>query len=143
MWSLPQYLDITDVLPGEAMLHQHKVLQRCCEAQVFERFTRTIFSLMHEPSTWPQEQTRVYQKEVILNRWMKMSTCRSSGRTTTQIICNTGMQQIAHLCHIYMLCMIYKTERERVWEREREELNSKTLFYKDCSLGSVKNLSNN
>ena len=32
-------------------------------------------------------------------------------------------------------------ERER--ERERENSNSKTLFYKDCSLGSVKNLSNN
>ena len=28
-------------------------------------------------------------------------------------------------------------------ERERENLKSKTLFYKDCSLGSVKNLSNN
>ena len=25
-------------------------------------------------------------------------------------------------------------------ERERENSNSKTLFYKDCSLGSVKNL---
>ena len=28
-------------------------------------------------------------------------------------------------------------------EEERENSNSKTLFYKDCSLGSVKNLSNN
>ena len=28
-------------------------------------------------------------------------------------------------------------------ERERENSNSKTLFYKDCSLGSFKNLSNN
>ena len=28
-------------------------------------------------------------------------------------------------------------------KRERENSNSKTLFYKDCSLGSVKNLSNN
>ena len=27
--------------------------------------------------------------------------------------------------------------------RERENSNLKTLFYKDCSLGSVKNLSNN
>ena len=33
------------------------------------------------------------------------------------------------------------TERGR--ERERENSNSKTLFYKDCSLGSVKNLSIN
>ena len=32
-------------------------------------------------------------------------------------------------------------EREREKERERENSNSKTLFYKDCSLGSVKNLS--
>ena len=37
-------------------------------------------------------------------------------------------------------------ERERERERERdgggngENSNSKTLFYKDCSLGSVKNL---
>ena len=28
-------------------------------------------------------------------------------------------------------------------EREREIWNLKTLFYKDCSLGSFKNLSNN
>ena len=28
-------------------------------------------------------------------------------------------------------------------ERENSNLNSKTLFYKDCSLASVKNLSNN
>ena len=28
-------------------------------------------------------------------------------------------------------------------ERERENLNSNTLFYKDCSLSSFKNLSNN
>ena len=28
-------------------------------------------------------------------------------------------------------------------ERERERENLKTLFYKDCSLGSVKNISNN
>ena len=34
-------------------------------------------------------------------------------------------------------------EEERERERERENSNSKTLFYKDCSLGSVKNLSNN
>ena len=34
-------------------------------------------------------------------------------------------------------------ERERGREGERENLNSKTLFYKDCSLGSVKNLCNN
>ena len=31
-------------------------------------------------------------------------------------------------------------DREMATEKERE--NSKTLFYKDCSLGSVKNLSN-
>ena len=34
-------------------------------------------------------------------------------------------------------------ERERQSVREREDSNSKTLFDKDCSLGSVKNLSNN
>ena len=33
--------------------------------------------------------------------------------------------------------------RLHVRARERENSNSKTLFYKDCSLGSVKNLSNN
>ena len=38
-----------------------------------------------------------------------------------------------------------KTERQRETEAEREteNSNSKTLFYKDCSLGSVKNLSDN
>ena len=38
-----------------------------------------------------------------------------------------------------------RTEEDWERERERENLNSnsKTLFYKDCSLGSFKNLSNN
>ena len=38
-----------------------------------------------------------------------------------------------------------QTERRRRKERENSNsnLNSKTLFYKDCSLGSVKNPSNN
>ena len=31
-------------------------------------------------------------------------------------------------------------ELTHAWERERENSNSKTLFYKDCSLGSVKNV---
>ena len=31
-------------------------------------------------------------------------------------------------------------ETERVVSRENSNSNSKTLFYKDCSLGSVKNL---
>ena len=34
-------------------------------------------------------------------------------------------------------------QRERDRDRQRENSNSKTLFYEDCSLGSVKNLSNN
>ena len=34
-------------------------------------------------------------------------------------------------------------EGERARERERENSNSKILFYKDCSLGSFKNLPNN
>ena len=33
--------------------------------------------------------------------------------------------------------------REGERERENSNSNSKTLFYKDCSLGSVKNLSSN
>ena len=36
-----------------------------------------------------------------------------------------------------------QTQIYRQQERERENSNSETLFYKDCSLGSVKNLSNN
>ena len=35
------------------------------------------------------------------------------------------------------------TRRARDAQRENSNSNSKTLFYKDCSLGSVKNLSNN
>ena len=34
-------------------------------------------------------------------------------------------------------------ERDRQTDRDRENSNSKTLFYKDCVLGSVKNMSNN
>ena len=34
-----------------------------------------------------------------------------------------------------------KTDRDRQADRQTENSNSKTLFYKDCSLGSVKNLS--
>ena len=34
-------------------------------------------------------------------------------------------------------------EREREREGERERENSKTLFFKNCSLGSVKNLTTN
>ena len=37
--------------------------------------------------------------------------------------------------------VVREGERER--ERERERENLKILFFKDCSLGSVKNLSNN
>ena len=33
-----------------------------------------------------------------------------------------------------------ETERQRNRETETEKSNSRTLFYKDCSLGSVKNL---
>ena len=33
-----------------------------------------------------------------------------------------------------------ESERQRQTYRHRENSNSKTLFYKDCSLGSVKNL---
>ena len=38
---------------------------------------------------------------------------------------------------------VYRQKCVFVRERERENSNSKTLFYKDCSLGSVKNLFNN
>ena len=45
------------------------------------------------------------------------------------------------------LCVCVCGETERVAEREREgeteNSNLKTLFYKACSLGSVKNQSNN
>ena len=43
------------------------------------------------------------------------------------------------------LCVCVCGETERVTEREgeRENSNLKTLFYKDCSLGSAKNRSNN
>ena len=36
----------------------------------------------------------------------------------------------------------YQTGFKRGGGKRRENLNSKILFYKDCSLGSVKNLSN-
>ena len=39
--------------------------------------------------------------------------------------------------------MTHKRDREEKVERENSNSNSKTLFDKDCGLGSVKNLSNN
>ena len=36
-----------------------------------------------------------------------------------------------------------KTEEEEEEDGGRDNSNSKTLFYNDCSLGLVKNLSNN
>ena len=49
------------------------------------------------------------------------------------------------LCMSLCVCVCGETERvaEREREGERENSNLKTLFYKDCSLGSVKNQSNN
>ena len=37
-----------------------------------------------------------------------------------------------------MFVLVCDRERECVRDTERENWNSKTLFYKDCSLGSVK-----
>ena len=37
----------------------------------------------------------------------------------------------------------YGNSRKDLMERENSNSNSQTLFYKDCSLGSFKNLSNN
>ena len=42
---------------------------------------------------------------------------------------------------VLQVCVWILPQRER--ERENSNRNLKTLFYKDCSLGSVKNLSNN
>ena len=38
---------------------------------------------------------------------------------------------------------VCRRQRERERENSTSNSNSKTLFYKDCSLGSFKNLSNN
>ena len=46
--------------------------------------------------------------------------------------------------HTFKLISFNMSSISKLNERERERaLNLKTLFYKDCSLGSVKNLSNN
>ena len=39
--------------------------------------------------------------------------------------------------------LAYVEEEEEEEEKKNSNSNSKTLFYKDCSLGSFKNLSNN
>ena len=55
------------------------------------------------------------------------------------------IQTITIVKDIVIITKYYNTDlskRERERERERENSNSKTLFYKDCSLGSFKNLSN-
>ena len=46
------------------------------------------------------------------------------------------------MCVCVCVCVCERErERDRERERETERENSNTLFYKDCSLGSVKNLS--
>ena len=55
--------------------------------------------------------------------------------------------QHEHVSEMYMkiftwIIRTYTHTRERGWGG-RENSNSETLFYKDCSLGSVKNLSIN
>ena len=46
----------------------------------------------------------------------------------------------AHTMHTHVRTCSDTHRSARARERERENSNSKTLFYKDCSLGSVKNL---
>ena len=56
-------------------------------------------------------------------------------------------KQSLHTDTTVMTCFILERERERGREggggREGERESTETLFYNDCSLGSVKNLSNN
>ena len=89
---------------------------------------------------------------------MKMYTSRIAGedvKPATQLVfaklCTDKQNQITKynlytiMKHEWMNENLYKEQRERHRERDRdrENSNSKTLFYKDCSLGSFKNLSNN
>ena len=59
------------------------------------------------------------------------------------MLCGVRLHALSHHTVMLMGHLGLIPERERERERERESLNSKTLFYKDCSLGSAKNLSNN
>ena len=60
----------------------------------------------------------------------------SKYKITGIIYIHTGMNG----CAKFDIREFPQREREREGERERENSNSKTLFYKDCILGSVKNL---
>ena len=57
------------------------------------------------------------------------------------VFLNTLKRSYWCVCGFYTHTWWALPQRER--ERENSNSNSKTLFYKDCSLGSVKNLSNN
>ena len=59
------------------------------------------------------------------------TTCRKAGtRAVMPFYFSNGFFSFSVWC----VCVCER-------ERERENSNSKTLFYKDCSLGSFKNLS--
>ena len=65
------------------------------------------------------------------------------GRSAVCLGTDRGGSLLANVLVIVLYKVSFLLQREREGERERENSNSKTLFYKDCSLGSFKNLSNN
>ena len=91
----------------------------------------------------------------VFNPCRKLTSKDNAAFIDIIIVCKSSHQ--AAVAILYRLVWIAKPQRERERERERErqrqrdrerqtdrELNSnsKTLFYKDCSLGLVKYLSN-
>ena len=76
-------------------------------------------------------------------RHARMLTCTHMHRHLLQ--CGEIACRRIHYYYYNVVIGSQTTHSHAQRERERENLNSnsKTLFYKDCSLGSVKNLSNN
>ena len=83
--------------------------------------------------------TRTYARTSI--RTYTQARSRAGPQAHTGLLLHTNTCIAEAYCHTQR-----ERERERERggerERERENSNSKTLFYKDCSLGSFKNLSN-
>ena len=57
--------------------------------------------------------------------------------------CIYGNDRLGHLYTQQTMRLMSDWETETERETDRQNLNLKTLFYKDCSLGSVKNLTTN
>ena len=129
------------------------------------RLFQHYFTILLEITKTSTRHTAEHEKviDVRLLHYVLNSFATLSDETDTVKLTNTQMAETFQILtsRVGTLCVQEITERERQTDRDRDtetesereteterqressNSNSKTLFYKDCSLGSVKNLSNN